>query len=64
MFGVSFILFLIIYMSPAATAGGTPSLVGEELRHNTVVESSGYCLPLSYISLGPMQFAACSGDRY
>ena len=35
----------------------------KKLRHNTVVESSGYCPQLSYISLGPMQFAACSGDR-
>ena len=35
-----------------------------KLRHNTVVKSSGCCPHLVYISLGPMQFAACSGDRY
>ena len=35
-----------------------------KLRHNTVVESSGCCPRLVYISLGPMQFAACSGNRY
>ena len=35
-----------------------------ELRHNTVVESSRCCPQPLYICLGPMQFAACSGERY
>ena len=33
-----------------------------DFRHNTVLESSGCCLHLLYISLGPMQFADCLGD--